>query len=42
MADLGDAFIALPGGFGTMEELFEVITVRTANAERVWCVILAV
>ena len=26
MAELSDAFIALPGGFGTMEELFEVIT----------------
>jgi uncharacterized protein (TIGR00730 family) len=26
MADLADAFIALPGGFGTMEELFEIIT----------------
>jgi uncharacterized protein (TIGR00730 family) len=26
MAQLSDAFIALPGGFGTMEELFEAIT----------------
>lgn len=26
MATLADAFIALPGGYGTMEELFEVIT----------------
>ncbi|HEX5127116.1 MAG TPA: TIGR00730 family Rossman fold protein [Rhodocyclaceae bacterium] len=26
MADLSDAFIALPGGIGTMEELFEVWT----------------
>jgi uncharacterized protein (TIGR00730 family) len=26
MSDLADAFIALPGGFGTLEELFEVIT----------------
>lgn len=26
MADLSDAFIALPGGFGTLEELFETIT----------------
>jgi uncharacterized protein (TIGR00730 family) len=26
MADLADAFIALPGGIGTMEELFEVYT----------------
>ncbi|MGY5766051.1 LOG family protein [Brachybacterium sp. DNPG3] len=26
MADLGDAFVALPGGLGTLEELFEVWT----------------
>lgn len=26
MATLADAFIALPGGFGTLEELFEVMT----------------
>lgn len=26
MADLSDAFIALPGGLGTLEELFEVAT----------------
>ncbi|WP_316936958.1 LOG family protein [Kordia jejudonensis] len=26
MIDLAEGFIALPGGFGTMEELFEVIT----------------
>jgi uncharacterized protein (TIGR00730 family) len=26
MAELSDAFIALPGGWGTLEELFEVIT----------------
>lgn len=26
MADLADGFIALPGGFGTLEELFEVTT----------------
>ncbi|MFS2123469.1 TIGR00730 family Rossman fold protein [Pseudomonas sp. Pseusp97] len=26
MAELGDAFIALPGGLGTLEELFEVWT----------------
>jgi uncharacterized protein (TIGR00730 family) len=26
MADLGDGFIALPGGFGTLEELFEMLT----------------
>ena len=26
MADLADAFVALPGGVGTLEELFEVYT----------------
>jgi uncharacterized protein (TIGR00730 family) len=26
MAELSDAFIALPGGIGTLEELFEVYT----------------
>jgi uncharacterized protein (TIGR00730 family) len=26
MAELSDAFIALPGGFGTLEEFFEVLT----------------
>jgi uncharacterized protein (TIGR00730 family) len=26
MAELADAFITLPGGFGTLEELFEVLT----------------
>ena len=26
MADLADAFIALPGGFGTFDEFFEIIT----------------
>ena len=26
MADLADGFIALPGGLGTLEELFEIVT----------------
>jgi len=26
MADLSDAFVAMPGGFGTMEEFFEALT----------------
>ena len=26
MSELGDAFIALPGGYGTFEELFEMLT----------------
>jgi uncharacterized protein (TIGR00730 family) len=28
MEERGDAFIALPGGFGTLEEILEVITLR--------------
>jgi hypothetical protein len=28
MADLADAFIALPGGFGTADEFFEILTWR--------------
>jgi uncharacterized protein (TIGR00730 family) len=26
MAQIADAFIAMPGGFGTLDELFEIIT----------------
>ena len=26
MACMADAFIAMPGGFGTLDELFEMIT----------------
>jgi hypothetical protein len=26
MSELADAFVALPGGFGTFEELFEIVT----------------
>ncbi len=28
MADLADGFIAMPGGFGTLDELFEIVTWR--------------
>ena len=31
MAQLSDGFIAMPGGFGTMEEMFEVLTLTQLN-----------
>ncbi|OFX17046.1 MAG: Rossman fold protein, TIGR00730 family [Bacteroidetes bacterium GWA2_31_9] len=31
MFEISDAFIALPGGFGTLEELLEVITLKQLN-----------
>ena len=32
MAELADAFVALPGGYGTLEELFETITMTIIEA----------
>jgi uncharacterized protein (TIGR00730 family) len=34
MAELSDAFIAMPGGYGTLEELFEVTTWTQLNYHR--------
>lgn len=34
MAELSDAFVALPGGFGTLEELFEVLSWRQLDLHR--------
>lgn len=31
MANLSDGFIALPGGFGTLDEFFEILTWRQLN-----------
>lgn len=40
MADLSDGFIALPGGLGTLDELFEVITWGQLNLHRKPCGLL--
>jgi uncharacterized protein (TIGR00730 family) len=42
MADLGDAFVALPGGLGTVEELFEVYTWAQLGLHRKPCGLLDV
>lgn len=34
MADLADAFIALPGGYGTLEEICEIITWSQLGIQR--------
>lgn len=40
MSDKADAFLALPGGFGTLEELFEVVTWLQLGVHRKPCGIL--
>lgn len=42
MADLSDGFIALPGGFGTFEEFFEVVTWTQLGLHKKPCGILNV
>ncbi len=42
MADLADAFVALPGGFGTFEELCEAITWTQLGLHRKRCGLLNV
>lgn len=42
MADLSDAFIALPGGFGTLEEFCEVVTWAQLGLHRKPCGLLNV
>jgi len=42
MADLADGFIALPGGWGTMEEFFEVLTWGQLGLHRKPCGLLNV
>jgi uncharacterized protein (TIGR00730 family) len=42
MADLSDAFLSLPGGFGTWEEFFEVLTWSQLGIQRKACALLNV
>jgi uncharacterized protein (TIGR00730 family) len=42
MADLADAFVALPGGLGTLEELFEVFTWSQLGLHQKPCALLDV
>ena len=42
MADLADAFVALPGGVGTLEELIEVFTWSQLGLHRKPCALLDV
>ena len=42
MADLADAFIALPGGFGTLEEFLEIVTWSQLGIQQKPCGLLNV
>lgn len=42
MAELSDAFVALPGGYGTWEELFEMLTWSQLGIQRKACGLLNV
>jgi uncharacterized protein (TIGR00730 family) len=42
MADLSDAFVSLPGGFGTWEEFLEVLTWSQLGIQRKACAVLNV
>jgi len=42
MAELSDAFVSLPGGFGTWEEFFEVLTWSQLGIQRKACAVLNV
>ena len=40
MASLSDAFIALPGGYGTLDEFFEIVTWAQLNIHSKACVLI--
>jgi len=42
MAELSDAFVALPGGYGTLEEFFEIVTWAQLGMHRKPCGLLNV
>jgi uncharacterized protein (TIGR00730 family) len=42
MAELSDGFIALPGGLGTLDELFEMLTWTQLGLQRKPCALLDV
>jgi uncharacterized protein (TIGR00730 family) len=42
MAELSDAFVALPGGYGTFEEFFEIVTWTQLGLHRKRCGLLNV
>ena len=42
MTELTDAFVALPGGYGTLDELFEVLTTAALNLHNKPCGLLNV
>jgi uncharacterized protein (TIGR00730 family) len=42
MAELADAFIAMPGGYGTLEEIFEALTLTQLGDHKKACALLNV
>jgi uncharacterized protein (TIGR00730 family) len=42
MTELADAFVALPGGYGTLDEIFEAVTWSQLNVHRKPCALLDV